>query len=206
MSLSTHRSIGLVIPQPTNHDLIELNLRKSSQTRLAWAAVGAKEARTKFEEHPVDVLITEIDLHDGNGLGLAISLKNQNPDLGTIFVVERTSKQLQVPFELGRSGRVIMSSELNHTGSLERAIHLATTALNGIKHKESHKGLSELTPRQLQVLAEVAQGYGNQAISERLGIELSSVVNHLTAVYACLAIPEEANPRVFATLVYYELA
>ena len=59
-----------------------------------------------------------------------------------------------------------------------------------------------LTPRQLQVLRLLAQGATNNAIAAELGISSNSVVNHLSAVYSALDIPEDCNTRVMATLDY----
>ena len=59
-----------------------------------------------------------------------------------------------------------------------------------------------LSSRQLDVLRGVAEGLTNHAIAQRLGIATSSVINHLSAVYAALEIPQDCNPRVMATLDY----
>lgn len=205
MTLTPQRSVGLVLHNQRDRDQIESALVKSRVASVSWMATGTKEARTKFEENPVDVLIADVDLHDGNGLGLAVSLKNNNPSLGAVFLSNQPIHSLTIPVEMGASGRFARTSDVVGIAQLEREISLVAAA--GItSHKRSTEQLiSELTPRQLQVLTEVAHGFGNQAIAERLGIELSSVVNHLTAVYSTLSIPEEANPRVYATLMYYEL-
>ncbi len=59
-----------------------------------------------------------------------------------------------------------------------------------------------MTPRQLQVLRLLAQGATNNSIAEELGISSNSVVNHLSAVYGALDIPDNCNSRVMATLDY----
>ena len=59
-----------------------------------------------------------------------------------------------------------------------------------------------LTPRQFEILRLVATGLSNQSIAELLGIASNSVVNHLSAIYAALGIPEGNNARVSAVLAF----
>jgi DNA-binding NarL/FixJ family response regulator len=59
-----------------------------------------------------------------------------------------------------------------------------------------------LTPRQFEILRLVATGLSNQGIAELLGIASNSVVNHLSAIYSALGIPEGNNARVSAVLAF----
>jgi DNA-binding NarL/FixJ family response regulator len=59
-----------------------------------------------------------------------------------------------------------------------------------------------LTPRQFEILRLVATGLSNQGIAELLGIASNSVVNHLSAIYATLGIPEGNNARVSSVLAF----
>jgi DNA-binding NarL/FixJ family response regulator len=62
--------------------------------------------------------------------------------------------------------------------------------------------VSSLTPRQFEILRLVATGLSNQGIAELLGIASNSVVNHLSAIYSTLGIPEGNNARVSAVLAF----
>ena len=48
----------------------------------------------------------------------------------------------------------------------------------------------------------VARGLSNQSIADALDIAPNSVVNHLSAIYSTLGIPEGQNARVSATLEF----
>ncbi len=63
---------------------------------------------------------------------------------------------------------------------------------------------SELTPRELEVLALVAQGFSNAAIGAHLFLTKRAVEKHVGAILAKLCLPdsEDVSRRVMATLAY----
>jgi DNA-binding NarL/FixJ family response regulator len=68
--------------------------------------------------------------------------------------------------------------------------------------KDSH--VSELTPRELEVLALVAQGLSNAAIGAQLFLTKRAVEKHVGAILSKLCLPdsEDVSRRVMATLAY----
>jgi DNA-binding NarL/FixJ family response regulator len=64
--------------------------------------------------------------------------------------------------------------------------------------------LSELTPRERDVLAEVAQGKSNAAIAQSLVLTKRAVEKHINAIFAKLdlARPEDVSRRVKAALLF----
>ncbi len=61
--------------------------------------------------------------------------------------------------------------------------------------------LDDLTPRQREVLALMAEGRSNQAIADRLGLNLSTVKSHVTAILRAF----DARSRTQAVLTYNRL-
>jgi DNA-binding NarL/FixJ family response regulator len=64
--------------------------------------------------------------------------------------------------------------------------------------------LAALTPRERQVLALMAEGRSNQAISEALVISERAVEKHVTSIFAKLDLPQaaETHRRVLAVLAF----
>jgi DNA-binding NarL/FixJ family response regulator len=64
--------------------------------------------------------------------------------------------------------------------------------------------LAELTPREREVLALMAEGRSNSAIAQRLFISEKAVGKHSTSIFAKLDLPpsEDDNRRVLAVLAY----
>jgi len=64
--------------------------------------------------------------------------------------------------------------------------------------------LDELTPREREILGLMAEGRSNQAIAERLGLELKTIEGHVRAIFSKLGLepaPED-HRRVLAVLAY----
>ena len=201
-------SVAVIEPQSVLRELISQSIRSVPEIEFAWAAQGAKEARDKFDEQPVDVLISELDLVDGNGVGLAISLRTKHPQLGIILITDSfDAEDISAIPETARSGwRVIRREEITGISAFVSEIHAAAAGLGrlplNVMDYQVDPAVDDLTPRQLQVLQALAEGLANPTIAEKLGIEVSSVVNHLTAIYATLGVPVWANPRVYSTLTF----
>jgi len=78
--------------------------------------------------------------------------------------------------------------------------------------KDEYSAIAGLTPRQLEVLALIAEGYNNRTIAEKLVLGAKSVENYINAVYQELSLSssfpenEEFHPRVKAVLHYRDFA
>ena len=59
-----------------------------------------------------------------------------------------------------------------------------------------------LTPRQREVLELIADGLTNQAIGERLVIDIHTVERHVHDVYRGMPAGPQHHPRVFAALAW----
>jgi len=65
---------------------------------------------------------------------------------------------------------------------------------------------NHLTPRELEVLGELATGASNQAIGVKLFIDIKTVAHHTLKIYDKLELYQDPdiNQRVKATLYYLE--
>lgn len=81
----------------------------------------------------------------------------------------------------------------------EVVIHLLGTA----RHTSV---LDQLTPREIEVLALMAEGWSNAAIAQRLQLSLRTVETHTRSIFTKLLLPEsvEENRRVRAILAYLD--
>jgi DNA-binding NarL/FixJ family response regulator len=68
----------------------------------------------------------------------------------------------------------------------------------------AHSPLDELTPREREILGLMAEGRSNQAIAERLTLEVKTVEGHVRAIFSKLGLEPAAEDhrRVLAVLAY----
>lgn len=210
--------LAVVEDQPLYRDLLTAALRTHPSVEVVISAGSVTETRALLEaaragvtEYPIDVLIVDLELPDGNGAGLAVQLRRQSPGLGV--VVLSSKEMLDVVEALPEHHRRPWSYLHKASASnLERLIQVIWASLRGVpvidpaftsaSTTAAPSPVTRLSARQLEVLALVADGLTNEAIAERLALSASSVVNHLGAVYQRLELPRDANPRVAATLAY----
>ena len=69
---------------------------------------------------------------------------------------------------------------------------------------DEESALAELTPRELEILGEVAQGKSNQAIADTLVLSKRAVEKHLNAIFLKLGLQgdQDVSRRVKAALIF----
>jgi DNA-binding NarL/FixJ family response regulator len=74
----------------------------------------------------------------------------------------------------------------------------------GAQAERASSPLSELTPREYEVLAEIAQGKSNAAIADSLFLTKRAVEKHINAIFMKLNLSnaDDVSRRVKATLMY----
>jgi DNA-binding NarL/FixJ family response regulator len=100
-----------------------------------------------------------------------------------------TVSQLAQVVQTAAEGRVI----------LDPAVMDGLIAASGPQTKQ----LKKLSPRELEVLGLMAQGYRNNAIADILGLDPKTVDRHINGIYAKLGEgPGTMHPRVRAVMLY----
>jgi DNA-binding NarL/FixJ family response regulator len=158
----------------------------------------------------VDVAVIDIELPDGNGVGLGLGFQQKDPDLKIVLLSAHSMLDVvwQLPGKVGEHWSYLSKTSSASVNDLVAAIQAAAGGQVIIdpallpKSSVGKSGLGHLTPRQRQILALVAEGFNNESIAQRLGLAEKSVVNHLTSIYQQLGIGDEQNSRVAATLMY----
>lgn len=203
--------VAIVEDQPLYRDLLVSSLADVDDIDVVLSAGTVREARTFIKPGAVDVALLDVELPDGNGIGLGASLKRHDPGLKivTLSVLDMLEPLLGLPDDI-RQGWSYLSK--GSTSSLETLVSVIrqTAAGNSVidsslllrSKPRTGSSVAGLTNRQFEILRCVARGGSNESIAEELGIAPNSVVNHLTAIYSALGIPEGQNARVSATLEF----
>jgi DNA-binding NarL/FixJ family response regulator len=151
------------------------------------------------------------------GIVAASTLRATHPDVGVVVLSQyvEPTYALQL-FEGGSEGRAYLLKErLSDVEQLVQAIHEVTSGGSVIDPKVveslveargriTHSPLEHLTPRELEVLSEIAQGKNNAAVAASLVLSERAVEKHINSLFSKLGLGEEpdVHRRVKAVLLY----
>ena len=187
---------------------------------IAGVAGDLPELLALVDEAKPDVVVTDIRMPPtgtDEGLRAASWVREHHPEIGVVVLSQYTSPTYALALlEEGSAGRAYLLKE-RVAGADELAQAIRVVAAGGsvidplvvdelVRARTSRKSsdLEWLTPRESEILAEMAQGKSNNAIAETLGISERAVEKHSNAIFSKLGLSEErdANRRVKAVLVY----
>jgi len=210
---SSNLRIGIVEDHPIVLELLSGALGAIPGFTVTSTAQTVTEAKKWFRPGELDVLVLDIELPDGNGVGLGIQLRGAYPNLAIVLFSDLDMLELilGLPDEV-RSGFSYLTK--GATKSVDILAHVIRGAAAGEvvidptladrSRPRVGSGVAALTSRQFQILRAVARGESNQGIATELGITVNSVGNHLIGIYDELGIPEGKNTRVGAVLKFLE--
>jgi DNA-binding NarL/FixJ family response regulator len=172
------------------------------------------------EETSPDVLVTDIRMppdHTDEGIRAALELRGGHPDLGVVVLSQFADPSYALALlEAGSERRAyLLKDRIDDVEQLVGAIRAVADGGSVVDPKvvevlvRARSGgadspLDELTPRELDVMREMAQGKNNAAIAEALVLSERSVEKYVHAIFAKLGLAWEANinRRVKAVLLY----
>jgi DNA-binding NarL/FixJ family response regulator len=165
-----------------------------------------------------DVVVADIRMpptHTDEGLRAAIELRRDYPRLGVLVLSQYIETRYAARL-LGDNAAGIgyllkdrVADVADFAEALER-VAAGGTALDPevvgqlVRSSQQAEGLAELTPRERDVLALMAEGRSNAGIAAALVVSASVVEKHVASIFAKLRLPpsEADNRRVLAVLRY----
>jgi DNA-binding NarL/FixJ family response regulator len=204
-------------------------LAREALTHVLDAADGIEVVATCVDEgslllaveaHHPDVVVTDIRMPPTNvdeGLKVAAALRETHPYVGVVVLSQFAEPQYGLMLlEDGSDGRAYLLKErVHHRGQLVAAIEavaqggsvIDAKVVEGLieaRRRAESSPLTELTPRELEILSFVARGHDNQAIADELVLTKRAVEKHIHAIFLKLGLTyaTDVSPRVKATLIY----
>jgi DNA-binding NarL/FixJ family response regulator len=185
------------------------------------AAVGDLDSlRAAIDRERPDVVLTDIRMPPTNtdeGIRLAESLRTSAPSIGVVVLSQYADAEYALALlEKGAAGRgYLLKERVSDLDQLVNAIKEvarggsvidAKVVENLIQARARNKStaLSELTPRESEVLGAVAEGKNNAAIARTLHLTEGAVEKHISSIFSKLGLGEEAtiHRRVKAALIF----
>ncbi len=196
-------------------------LEPSDEVDMLAACGDRDELLRAIEQHSPDVVVTDIRMPPAladEGLEVARRMRREHPDMGVVVL----SAHAEVAYALtlledGSRGRAYLLKEhVSDPRQLVGAIKevakggsiidpTVVEALVGDRMRARRSPLQTLTPRERQILGEIAQGKSNAAIAAELVLTKRAVEKHVNAIFAKLALragDESVDRRVRAALLF----
>jgi DNA-binding NarL/FixJ family response regulator len=167
-----------------------------------------------------DVVLTDIRMPPSmtdEGIRVATELRDTHPDTGVVVLSQYAEPRYALALlDSGSDGRAYLLKERVHDrAQLVSAIETVATGgsvvdtkvvdvLVAANARAEYSALAELTPREQEVLAEIARGKSNRAIAESLVLTKRAVEKHINSIFSKLELSdaEDASKRVKAALAF----
>ena len=187
---------------------------------LSFTVVGqaadAPELLRGVREHRPDVVVVDVqmppDLTD-DGLRAALTIRREQPEVGILVLSQYLEEHYALTLigEDARGVGYLLKDRVEDVDAFAEAIRRVAaggSALDpevvsrmvGRRRRDSR--LDDLTPREREVLAHMAEGKSNPGIGAALGVTPAAVEKHVTGIFAKLGIGHEQSEhrRVMAVL------
>jgi DNA-binding NarL/FixJ family response regulator len=182
-------------------------------------AADADELLREVEDKAPDVAIVDIRMpptHTDEGLQAARALRARHPTLGVLVLSQyvRPSYAFELLEDDARGVGYLLKDRVSDLDELADAVRrvgeggsvLDPSVVSQLvgRRRQGHDPVEDLSDREREVLALMAEGRSNRAIAERLFITERTVEKHVKSILQKLGIPASAEDhrRVLAVLAF----
>lgn len=171
----------------------------------------------KVRAHKPDVAIVDIKMpptHTDEGLQAALIIRSELPGTGVLVLSQYVEKEYAAEL-LAESAEGVGYLLKDRVADIERFVDAVRRVAEGgsvldpevvsrMLARRSAGPLDQLTPREREVLALMAEGRSNSSIATEMVVTERAVEKHVTGIFGKLDLPAtaEGHRRVLAVLTY----
>ena len=181
-------------------------------------AGDADDLLRKGLAHRPDLVVADINMPPGrgdDGLVAALEVRRQRPKTAVLILSQYYEERyVQELMAEGSDGVGYLLKE--RVGKVEEFVEAAQRVADGrsavdpevvarmFGRRMNNSAIAELSPRELEVMAAMAEGKSNRGIAQTLTISLTAVEKHVTRIFFKLGLDqgETEHRRVHAVLTY----
>ena len=195
-------------------------LEDSGEVEVLRTVGDAESLLAAVSELAPDAVLTDIRMppgHSMEGIDAARRIRREHPGIGVVVLSQYSDAAYAT--ELFRDGTEglgyllkVSIGDLDELLSALRAVSEGRSAVDpGVvsrlveqRVRQDESRLRTLSPRELEVLREMAEGKTNAAIASRLHLSESAIEKHANSLFAKLGLGEDraVSKRVAAVLAY----
>jgi DNA-binding NarL/FixJ family response regulator len=179
---------------------------------------NAQDLLLKVDSFPLDVAIVDIRLpptHNDEGLQAALEIRKRHPSMGVLVLSQYVEIGLAMKL-LSESAEGVGYLLKDRIADVTEFVAAVQRVANGgsaldpivvstlLARQRADDPISQLTPRELEVLELMAGGSSNQGIADSLVITLRAVEKYVSSIFGKLGLPSTGSEsrRVLAVLLY----
>jgi len=196
----------LVEDHPMFRAGLTATLRLGGDITVVGSAGTAEQALALVTEHHPDVVVLDIGLPDGNGVSLVPRILAEAPNCRILMLTSyEDDATVYAALRAGARGYIIKNADADeivravHTVA-SGAGHFSPSVVERITRHVASGGRSsdlstfpELTRREREILALMAEGHGNTYIADYFVLSLKTVRNHVSNVMAKIGASSRAE-------------
>jgi len=186
-------------------------LKEVDNIDIIHTASSGREAIEVVENHPVDILITDVYMPEMDGEALCRKVSEISPETRTLAVTMHDEYQyISGLLEAGASGYILKNTRQEELIEAINAIYdgktyysgevtniIANSLSNSPNAKKTAQS-AKLTAREIEVVKLIVQEYTTQEIADRLFISLFTVESHRRNIMRRLNVKRVAGVIKFA--------
>jgi two-component system, NarL family, response regulator DevR len=198
-----------------DHEVVRLGLRTLLDdvgwVRVVAEAGNAEEAVRLAEQHRPDVVIMDIRMPGASGIDACREITSRFADVRVIMLTSFGDDELILKaLQAGASGYILKQVGNRSLVSALEAVRQGNAALDPqvtrlvidqIRKDETARqtaAFRDLSPREMEVLAEVAKGLSNNEIAAVLNLSEKTVRNHVSAILNELGLNNRIEAATYA--------
>lgn len=199
---------------------VKLLIETSDELELVGVCEDLDQLLEAVESEAPDVVLTDIRMPPtgtDEGIRAAEQLRETHPEVGVVVLSAYAEPAYALSlFEEGSSGRAYLLKErVSDLDQLLDAVRQVAAggsvidpkvveALVASRSRSASSPVEKLTPREREVLGEMAQGKNNAAIAASLVLTERAVEKHINSIFSKLGLSAEKDThrRVRAVLLY----
>ncbi|MEP6693974.1 MAG: response regulator transcription factor [Chloroflexota bacterium] len=194
-------------------------LQREADIELVGTAADGDEAAAKTLELEPDVLVIEADLPRTSGIKVTQRIRRELPHVGVVVLTAKDEEQTLFeairagaaaylnkdcdPVELvdairkARAGQFIINEKVFTRPAVASKVLAEFRELSVYGPGSSHV-FAPLSPREVQILDNIAQGMTNKEVAYALAISEQTVKNHMSSILRKLSVNDRTQAVVYA--------
>ncbi len=183
-------------------------LDEQPDMRVVGEAVDGEEALAVVKQERPDVAVLDVRMPKLDGIRACKAIKSQTPDTQVLILsAYEDDRYVFGLLEAGATGYVLKDAPDDELLAAVRAAgrrepyltpRIQARATQGQQGHGHGGALTELTPRELEVLALMASGLDNVEIGQRLFVTKVTVQNYTSSIYSKLDVNTRARAILYA--------